>query len=264
MLPGTLGRMLDRTPFTAPAIAHAVSNTTASIAANELVAAPARAFVEIPSFLTDQVAAVVRPAPPAERAFQSMLNIAMSGATKLAIFAGLLALSATATQSVNAQTVPPAGAAVAPTTLPATAPATSAPAAPTITAPAAPGLAAPQLPPAPKVEAPAFVMPQDAPRRSRTAQNRAITARPASTAVPKAVADSAKAAQQAVSTTAGTSKLVPPPSRGGSGPFLSRAGATRRRAWSRTGSAASMSCLSCRCGRALVEVLLSADAVIHC
>jgi flagellar biosynthetic protein FliP len=236
MLPGTLGRMLDRTPFTAPAIAHAVSNTVANAAASELVAAPARAFVEIPSFLTEKAGNIVRPAAPADRAFQSVLNIAMSGATKLAIFAGFVALSAAASKPARAQGAPPAvtpvtaspvtTAAPVTTTTPATtiAPATSTTAAPTNAAPPAPALETPQLPAAPKVEVPAFVLPKGSPRTARPAQVRPIVARGVTIGAPKAVTDSTTKARAdstklmaAAMASAAVSKLIAPRSRNGNG-----------------------------------------------
>lgn len=231
LLPGSLGRVLTRQTLGSASLAM---ENAAAAAASVAKSVAESVQSEIPSFLPEHVVPT-KPAALTDREFQSVLNIAMSGATRLAVFAGLVVLSGSAFNSpAGAQAVPPVVPPVvqsAPPVQPVALPVTN-PVSPPVTAPASqnpvtnsaspaatstivptetqatvPGApVTPALPPvAPPTNAAAFVLPKNVSRPARTAQVRPAGARAVSGAVPtaaqtKTVADSGRPAPRKAAT----------------------------------------------------------------
>jgi flagellar biosynthetic protein FliP len=197
-LPAGLGGMFGgRT-----ALANAV--TAAPSMLNTAFTAPVAP--EIPAFVVPRADVAVPTTRSADRDFRNVLGIAMTGATRLAVFVGFIALSV-ASASAHAQAAPPTNPPVPPVATPATTPVqtptttpattvapasntssnTSAPVGQTVPAPpVAPTSAV--VAPSPNATAPAaFAVPKGVPRAPRTAtvrpaNPRAIT--PAKTIAP--------------------------------------------------------------------------------
>ena len=112
-LPHAVSRLFDRDALGALKTAKAAALIAAADASSET--APFEALNKTSSMAAPQAESFSRYAPPsapvmskADREFGEMLNIAMSGATRLAVFAGLIVLSsATLTQKAHAQVAPP-------------------------------------------------------------------------------------------------------------------------------------------------------------
>ncbi|MBC8088788.1 MAG: flagellar biosynthetic protein FliO, partial [Phycisphaerae bacterium] len=201
-LPPTLARMFQRNAVAAP-----VSFADSMKAALNPVA-PATPLQHVPT--------PPEPVSAGDRDFRSMLDMAMSGATRLAVFGGAIVLSAlTASANIYAQVVPPVTPpietapvitqpAVQPPIQPA-APQPTLPVAPTVVAPTTPGVT---LPTPPVATPPAFI-PQGSTRAPRTAPVRPAATRapatsPAAPVRPQTTDSAKRAASQAPGILPGT------------------------------------------------------------